>query len=104
MTLMQEALAMLGTDNAQHNEQRKMARLVDQGLRTKVGWIPALAARHRADGTIDFFVNRTWRNSAGLSKSKQSCKEGSIEVIHPDDPAQVEDAWLTHLVGSGCCL
>ena len=100
MTLMEEALAMLGADNAQQNEQEKMARLVE-GLRTIVGRIPVLAARHRAGGTI---VNRTGRNSTGLSKSKQSCKERSIEVIHPDDPAQVEDAWLTHLVGSGCCL
>ncbi|MEH2561562.1 PAS domain-containing protein [Bradyrhizobium sp. AZCC 2289] len=104
MTLMEEALAMLGTDNAQQNEQEKMARLVDQGLRTKVGRIPALPARHRADGTIEFFVNRTWRNSTGLSKSKQSCEEPWIEIIHPDDRAQVEESLLTHLVGSGCCL
>jgi hypothetical protein len=104
MTLMEEALAMLGTDNAQQNEQEKMARLADQGLRTKVGRIPALAARHRAHRTIDFFVNRTWRNSTGFSKSKLSCKERWIEIVHPDDRAQVEDAWLTHLVGSGCRL
>jgi hypothetical protein len=32
------------------------------------------------------------------------CKERWIEIIHPDNRAQVEDALVTHLVESGCCL
>jgi hypothetical protein len=60
--------------------------------------IPALAARRRADEPIDF-VNRTSWNSNG--HSQQSCKGRWIEIVRPDDRAQVEGTWLTDLVGSG---
>jgi PAS domain-containing protein len=89
---------MLGRDNTQHTGHGERAPLVEQEFRATAERIPALAARRRADRTIDF-VNRTSWNSDGLSQ--QSCKGRWIQIVHPDDRAQVEDAWPTHLVGSG---
>lgn len=95
---MEGALAMLGRDNAQQTEHGERGPLVEQEFRATAERIPALAARRRAGETTDF-VNRTSWSSSGLSQ--QSCKRRWIEMVHPDDRAQVEGAWLTHLVGSG---
>jgi hypothetical protein len=95
---MEEALAMLGMDDVQQTEQEIRARLVEQELRATIDRILALVARHRKEETRNF-VNQIWSNST--RPSQQSSKERWIEIIYPDDRGQVEDARLTHLVGSG---
>jgi PAS domain-containing protein len=88
---------MLGRYGVQQTERENRARLVEQELRATIDRILALVVRHRRQETSDF-VNRIWRNSTGLSQ--QSCKERWIEIIC----RQIEDARLTHLVGSGAWL
>jgi hypothetical protein len=91
---MGEALPMLGRDGVQQTEPENRARLVEPELRVTIDRSLALVVRHRRQETSDL-VNRSWRNSTG--HSQQSCKERWIEIIC----RQIEDAWLTHLVGSG---
>ncbi|XUJ36926.1 PAS domain-containing protein [Bradyrhizobium japonicum] len=70
------------------------AHLAEEELRAIVDTIPAMAVRHRADGTIDF-VNETWRGYTGLSLESWNGR-GNI-AIHPDDLSRVEEAWLAAL-------
>jgi PAS domain S-box-containing protein len=87
----------LRIENAERRRVEERARLAEQELQATIDTIPALAARHRADGTIDF-VNQNWRNYTGLSQDEWKGR-GAV-VIHPDDLPGVDDAWLAH-VASG---
>jgi len=84
----------LRIENAERKRVEERARLAEQELQATIDTIPALAARHRADGTIDF-VNRNWRNYTGLSQDEWKGR-GAV-VIHPDDLPGVDDAWLAHV-------
>jgi PAS domain S-box-containing protein len=84
----------LRIENADRKRVEERARLAERELQATIDTIPALAARHRADGTIDF-VNQNWRNYTGLSQGEWKGR-GSV-VTHPDDLARVDDAWLAHL-------
>jgi PAS domain S-box-containing protein len=84
----------LRVENAERRRAEQRARRAELELQATIDTIPALAARHRADGVIDF-VNQTWRNYTGLSQS--SWKDRGSVVTHPDDLARVESAWLAHL-------
>lgn len=64
-------------------------------LQLTIDTIPALAATHRPDGTMDF-VNQTWRNYTGLAQeSVQGRRWGA--AIHPDDFEFVEKEWRAHV-------
>jgi PAS domain S-box-containing protein len=63
-------------------------------LQLTIDMIPALVVRHRADGIMDF-ANQTWRRYTGLSQAAWKGR-GSV-VVHTDDLARVEQAWLAHL-------
>jgi PAS domain S-box-containing protein len=84
----------LRIENAERKRAELRARLAEQELRATIDTMPALAARHRADGTIDF-VNQTWRSYTGFSQAGWKGR-GSV-ITHPDDLAQVEQAWLAAL-------
>ncbi len=94
---MQELQALnetLVTENAHRKHAEQRARLAEQELRATIDTIPALAARHRADGVIDF-VNQTWRRYTGISQA--SWKDRGGVAIHPDDRPRVDRAWLDAL-------
>jgi PAS domain S-box-containing protein len=84
----------LRVENAERRRVEERARLAEQELQATIDTIPALAARHRADGTIDF-VNQNWRNYTGLPQDEWKGR-GAV-VVHPDDLPGVDDAWLAHV-------
>jgi PAS domain S-box-containing protein len=79
-------------DITERKRAEERVRVAEQELRATIDTIPALVARHRADGVIDF-VNQTWRSYAGLTQ--ESWRDGNN--IHPDDRSLVEQAWLAAL-------
>ena len=85
----------LRIENADGRRAEERARLAEEGLQATIDSIPVLAARHRADGMIDF-VNQKWRSYTGLSH--ESWKGRGSVVVHPDDLARVEQAWRVHLI------
>lgn len=84
----------LRVENAERKWAEDRARLAEEELRATVDTIPALAARHDADGAINF-VNQTWRSFTGLSQ--ESWKDRGSVVTHPDDRLRVDSVWLEHL-------
>jgi PAS domain S-box-containing protein len=86
--------ATLRIENAERRRAEERTRLAEQELQATIDTIPALAARHRADGMIDF-VNQNWRNYTGLSQ--ESWKDRGSIVTHPEDRSPVDDAWLAAL-------
>ena len=91
---LQQLNETLRIENAERKRAEVRARLAEDELRATIDTMPALAARHRADGTIDF-VNQTWRSYTGLSQAGWKGR-GSV-IIHPDDLSQAEEAWLAAL-------
>lgn len=91
---LQAANAALRDENAERRLAEDRARRAEQTLQATIDTIPALAARHRADGGIDF-VNQTWRNYTGLSQGVWKHR-GSV-IVHPDDRARIDREWLAHL-------
>jgi PAS domain S-box-containing protein len=81
-------------DISERRKAEERARRAEEELRATIDTIPALAARHRADGIIDF-VNQTWRSFTGLSQ--ENWKDRGSIITHPDDRPQVDQAWLEHL-------
>ena len=85
-------LEKLNTSLRAENAERMRA---ERELQVTIDTIPALAARYRRDGSLDF-VNQTWRTYTGLSQdSLQGQRWGA--AIHPDDLPKVEAAWRAHL-------
>jgi PAS domain S-box-containing protein len=91
---LQQLNETLRMENADRKRAEQRARRAEEELRATIDTIPALAARHRPDGVIDF-VNQTWRSYTGLSQA--SWKDRGSVVTHPDDLSRVEQAWLAHL-------
>lgn len=85
----------LRSENAERTLAEDRARRAEQGLQATIDTIPALAARHHANGEIDF-VNQTWRTYTGLSQGVWKDRGGII--VHPDDREPIDQAWLLHLV------
>jgi PAS domain S-box-containing protein len=92
---LQRQNARLSADNAEYRESTARAQQAEQEIRLTVDTVPALIARYRADGFMDF-RNRNWREYTGLSEdNREGRRWGS--ALHPDDEEMVERAWREHL-------
>jgi PAS domain S-box-containing protein len=70
----------------------------ENGLRTIIDTIPALAWSARPDGSAEFF-NRRWLDYAGLS-AEEASDWGWTVALHPEDRDSLMDYWR-HLLASG---
>ena len=59
--------ASLQVENAERRRAEQISRQAERELQVTIDTIPALAARYRRDGSLDF-VNQTWRDYTGLSQ------------------------------------
>jgi len=85
----------LRVENAEHSEDAAKARRAEQEIRLIVDTVPALIARYRPDGFMDF-RNRTWREYTGLSEDNlEGRRWGS--ALHPDDEEMIEREWREHI-------
>ena len=85
----------LRIENAERARAEENTQRTEQELRQLVDNIPVLAARYRADGSMDF-RNKAWRDYTGLSQDNiEGLRWGS--ALHPDDQAMVEREWRAHL-------
>ncbi|MGZ3360474.1 MAG: PAS domain-containing protein [Xanthobacteraceae bacterium] len=87
--------ASLQVENTERRRAEQTIRHAERELQLTIDTIPALAARYRRDGSLDF-VNRTWRDYTGLSQDSLTGQRWGV-AIHPDDLALVERAWRSHL-------
>jgi len=85
----------LRAENAERKKAEQSIRQAERELQVTIDSIPALAARYRRDGSLDF-VNRTWRTYTGLSQDSLHGRRWGV-AIHPDDLPLVEAAWRAHL-------
>ena len=85
----------LRIENAEHGEAIAKARASEQEIRLIVDTVPALIARYRPDGFMDF-RNRSWREHTGLSEDNHEGRRWG-SALHPDDEAIVERAWREHI-------
>ena len=92
---LQASVQELQTENAERIRAEQVARQAERELRLTIDTIPAIAARYRADGSLDF-VNQTWRTYTGLSQDSLWGHRWGV-AIHPDDLPRVEAAWRAHL-------
>ncbi|MEI9924151.1 MAG: PAS domain-containing protein [Bradyrhizobium sp.] len=82
-------------ENAERARAEESMRRAEEELRLLVDNIPALAARYRDDGSMDF-RNKAWRDYTGLSQDNvEGVRWGS--ALHPDDQAMVEREWRAHI-------
>jgi PAS domain-containing protein len=74
----------LRIENAEHSEAATEARRVEQEIRLTVDTVPALIARYRADGFVDF-RNKNWREYTGLSQDniEGRCQKKPGAPWHP---------------------
>jgi PAS domain S-box-containing protein len=88
----------LQIENAERVRAEQAARQAERELQVTIDTIPAIAARYRRDGSLEF-VNQTWRTYTGYTGlSLDSLPEQRWGVaIHPDDLPRVEAAWRGHL-------
>jgi PAS domain S-box-containing protein len=85
----------LRVENTERRRVEENMRRTEQELRSIVDNIPALAARYRSDGTMDF-RNKATRDYTGLSQDNlEGSRFGS--ALHPDDHALVEREWRSHI-------
>jgi PAS domain S-box-containing protein len=87
----------LQIENAERKRAEESIRQAERELQITIDTIPALAARYRADGSLDF-VNQTWRTYTGLGQDSLRGQRWGV-AIHPDDLPLVEAAWRAHLPG-----
>ena len=92
---LQEQNDRLRVENAEHSEAATRARGAEQEIRQTVDTVPALIARYRPDGFMDF-RNKNWREYTGLSQDNfEGRRWGS--ALHPDDEEMVEREWREHI-------
>jgi PAS domain-containing protein len=86
--MMQEQNDGLRAENAEHSEAVTRARGAEQEIRLIVDTVPALIARYRPDGFMDF-RNKQWREYTGLSEDNLggrrwgSALHGRAQVARP---------------------
>jgi PAS domain S-box-containing protein len=92
---LQEQNDRLRAENAEHSEAATKAREAEQEIRLTVDTVPALIARYRPDGFMDF-RNKNWREYTGLSQDNfEGRRWGS--ALHPDDEEMIEREWREHI-------
>jgi PAS domain S-box-containing protein len=85
----------LRVENAEHSAAATSAREAERVIRLTVDMVPALIARYRPDGFMDF-RNKNWREYTGLSRDNlEGSRWGS--ALHPDDEEMVEREWREHI-------
>src|ERR1700722_11429001 len=92
---LQEQNDTLRVENAEHSEAATRARVAEQEIRQTVDTVPALIARYRPDGFMDF-RNKSWREHTGLSEDNDEGRRWG-SALHPDDEEIVERAWREHI-------
>jgi len=85
----------LQVENVERLRAEQIIRQAERELQTTIDTIPAIAARYRHDGQIEF-ANQTWRTYTGLSQQDLRGHRWGV-AIHPDDLPLVEAAWRDHL-------
>ena len=93
--MMQEQNDRLRAENAEHSEAVTRARGAEQEIRLIVDTVPALIARYRPDGFMDF-RNKQWREYTGLSEDNHGGRRWG-SALHPDDEEMVERKWREHI-------
>src|ERR1700722_7575542 len=92
---LQEQNDRLRIETAELSEAATSARGAEQEMRQTVDMVPALIARYRADGYMDF-RNKNWREYTGLSRDNlEGRRWGS--ALHPDEEEMVERLWREHI-------
>jgi PAS domain S-box-containing protein len=92
---LQEQNERLRVESAEHSEAATRAREAEREIRQTVDTVPALIARYRPDGFMDF-RNKNWREYTGLSRDNfEGRRWGS--ALHPDDEEMVEREWREHI-------
>lgn len=92
---LQEQNETLRAENAEYRQAATRARQAEQEIRLTVDTVPALIARYRADGYMDF-RNKTWREYTGLSRDNDEGRRWG-SALHPEDEQMVERAWRDHI-------
>ena len=92
---LQEQNDRLRIENAERSEDATIARAAEQEIRQTVDTVPALIARYRTDGFMDF-RNRNWREYTGLSQDNSEGRRWG-SALHPDDEEMVEREWREHI-------
>jgi PAS domain S-box-containing protein len=92
---LQEQNDRLHVENAERSEAATRAQGAEQELRLTVDTVPALIARYRADGFMDF-RNKNWREYTGLSQDNFGGRRWG-SALHPDDEEMVEREWREHI-------
>jgi PAS domain S-box-containing protein len=93
--MMQQQNDRLRAENAEHSEAVTRAREAEEEIRLIVDTVPALLARYRPDGFMDF-RNKQWRQYTGLSEDNQGGRRWG-SALHPDDEEMVERKWREHI-------
>ena len=92
---LQEQNDELHVENAERGEAATRAQEAEQEIRQTVDTVPALIARYRADGFMDF-RNKNWREYTGLSQDNFGGRRWG-SALHPDDEEMVEREWREHI-------
>jgi PAS domain S-box-containing protein len=85
----------LQIENAERRRAEQSARRAERELRVTIDNVPAIVARYRSDGSVDF-VNQIFRTYSGRSFTP-SQGQGADVAVHPDDLPKIAAAWRTHL-------
>ncbi|MDB5500768.1 MAG: sensor signal transduction histidine kinase [Tardiphaga sp.] len=92
---LQEQNDILRVENAEHREAATRAQVAEREIRQTVDTVPALIARYRPDGFMDF-RNKNWREYTGLSQDNFGGRRWG-SALHPDDEEMVEREWREHI-------
>jgi PAS domain S-box-containing protein len=92
---LQEQNDRLRVENAERSAATAKAQDAERELRLTVDTVPALIARYRADGFMDF-RNKNWREYTGLSQDNSEGRRWG-SALHPDDEEMVEREWREHI-------
>jgi PAS domain S-box-containing protein len=92
---LQEQNDRLRVENVEHSEAAIRAQVAEQEIRQTVDTVPALIARYRPDGFMDF-RNKNWREYTGLAQDNFGGRRWG-SALHPDDEEMVEREWREHI-------
>ena len=92
---LQEQNERLRVENAERGEAATRAQIAEQETRQTIDTVPALIARYRPDGFMDF-RNKNWREYTGLSQDNFAGRRWG-SALHPDDEETVEREWREHI-------
>ncbi|OSJ03674.1 MULTISPECIES: PAS domain-containing protein [Bradyrhizobium] len=92
---LQQKNERLRVEKTERSEAAIKAEGAEQEIRQTVDAVPALIARYRADGFMDF-RNKNWREFTGLSQDNSEGRRWG-SALHPDDEEMVAREWREHI-------